>query len=349
MGRVRILPERLIQSKHTAPPPSPPLDPPPIPDELVSLLVVGNPGAGKTSLVQSFVRHASLTNNNDDGNGTANANGNDVCSTTTRSISSSRRRMRNSDSNDKSTTTKTTGHIHKTTWSVGYHKKDLLFANQHSCLRSLRVQLWDTSGVDVNSISSSSHSSMGKNSMDRAADWGVFWNKASVILVVVSLADPFDQVLRNIKRWSQWCLSQTQQKNRCNKEIVLILHQGDQLLLQQRQQQQHPAYWMELGGRIANLCQQLHIPSWYITSSCLEDDDHNDALFMCTSIDTAFRHILGNKGKPFILKPTSSSALSDSTGTASSVTANDHDDSYNDDDDERFIPRKGMRSLSMKK
>ena len=103
--RVRILPERLLPKRCCHP--EPPLEAPPRPDELVSLLVVGDPEAGKTSLVQSFVHHESIS----------------------------------------TTSSKKKKNPTNTAWSVGYYKKDILFANRHHCLRSLRVQLLDTSGI----------------------------------------------------------------------------------------------------------------------------------------------------------------------------------------------------------
>ena len=279
--RVRILPERLLPKRCCHP--EPPLGAPPRPDELVSLLVVGDPEAGKTSLVQSFVHHESIS----------------------------------------TTSSKKKKNPTNTAWSVGYYKKDILFANRHHCLRSLRVQLWDTSGI----MDSTRSHHRSPPSIERASDFNVFWNKASIVLLVVSLADPFDQMIATIKRWRAWLKAQQhQQQQKENhhqqKEIVLLLHQGDQLL-SSSSQQRHPADWMELGGRIADLCRTLNIQSWHITSSCLEQDEHG----IGNSIDTAFRHILGNRGKPFCMthKPLSSSALSDSSGTATTANHTRHD------------------------
>ena len=320
--RVRILPG----SQYTGLP-TPPHEDPPRPEDLVSLLVVGNAQAGKTSLVEAFLHHTSDEQIVRDGSTAASVQSHPSTATSHRSR---RRVLENNNS-----------------WSVKYHKKDILFAaakksqnnnnnvdqsttpsSSSSSLRSLRVQLWDTSGLRTTGNTSNT------NNHERDADWKVLWNKASVVCIVVSLGDPLEEVLQTIQAWHTWCehqqQSQSEQTSADKREYVLFLHQAD-LLLEPKaatppKPPQHPTEWMQRGGKISDLCRSLPLlTSWYFTSSRLEDE------YLGNSIDTAFRQLLGTKGKPYVLKPSSnrSANWSDSTTTptaitAESVTTSDH-------------------------
>lgn len=306
--RVRILPESQLPHSHAGP--TLPDEDPPRPEDLVSLLVVGQAHGGKTSLVESLVHHTSLPTRMED-------------AASVQSYPSSRATgSRNSQRQVV---------VEQKSWSVKYHKKDMLLAatstrppsntvdENCSSLRSLRVQLWDTSGLTAATYNNNINH-------ERDADWKVFWNKASVVCIVVSLGDRLDDVLRNIRAWHAWCEhQQVIPTNSDEKEYVLFLHQADLLesnaASTTKGQQQHPTDWMQRGSKITDLCRSLPlITSWHFTSSRLEDP------YLGNSIDTAFRQLLGTKGKPYILKPSSnrSANWSDTPTAITADTTSDH-------------------------
>jgi len=387
--RVRILPARLlpttINNYHSPlPPPPSPSSPlpssssfeergkegtvPPCPDELVSLLVVGNVQAGKTSLISSFTRHESVDVIAATKAATATTT---ATTTTTTTLPSDQNRHDNDDDDDDNDQQQQQSALSCSI--IKYHKKDFLFANRNGCLKCLRVQLWDTTANVYNHHHVTTNNNNNNNNnkttttttttistmMEDLDWWKVVWNKVSMICIVVSLVDPFEQVLQNVRKWHAWCHScqnqqQQQQQQQQTKDIVIFFHQADVLSLpvslllpttttstakdnddechsqmQRHLLVHHPTDWMLLGGRIADLCRSLTgVTSWHFTSSCLQHDD------LGNSVDTAFRHILGHKGRPCTLlsKPpplsnnnnnnnNNSGTLSESTTTAESVTS----------------------------
>jgi hypothetical protein len=262
MRKVRVLPSSLLGRCNKTP--VEPTEAPPLPNDLVSLLVVGAPNIGKTSLVKSFVYHECIPILNEESDDDDEEN-----DTTSRSTSSNHPEAR-----DK-------------TWSVGYCKKDVLFSNVNNSLKSLRVQLYDTSGLNPKADSTR---------MDRASDWNKLVEKASIILLVVALSNSKEEICREIKIWRKWLDNQG-----IFKPLVLMLHQSDLMVTEH-----HPSFWMEFGGQMASLCRKLKIKSWHLTSCCLESD------IVGNSIDTAFREILGDRGEPYVQQTISATGLRDS-------------------------------------
>lgn len=253
---VRVLPKRLLGAGIL---PKEPSEAPPSPEQLVSLVVVGEAKTGKSSLVNSFMDHESL------------------------SLGDQKNSVESDASNRK--------------WSVTYSKKDYVFCNNKNSLRSLRVQIWDTSGLSP---------LIPAADVERAKDWATVWKRASCILLTLSLKDSPDQILQKIKQWSRWLNNQCQMK-----PIVLILHQGDKLQ-ESDNGIGNSLKFIQFGKMVSEICNSLRIRSWHITSSCLEDETVGN------SIDTAFREILGDLGKSRSVPP---HAVNQQCGTGSHSTA----------------------------
>lgn len=254
-GGVRVLPKRMLDEGNQILPQEP-TDAPPPPEKLVSLVIVGDAQAGKSSLVKSFMSHESLP-------------------------------LEGREDNKH-------GQTPKQNWSVAYSKKDLVFCNDRNCIISMRVQIWDTSGVSPHIPLTDS---------ERTREWAMMWKPASCILILLSLRDPLHLVIKKIKDWAKWL-----ENERKNKSVALILHQGDQL----KSQYGSSVDFIRFGKRVSEICNNFQITSWNITSSCLEDEE------LGGSIDAAFREILGSLGKahsvPRTITPQAN--MSQSTDTA---------------------------------
>lgn len=223
---VRILPQSMLDKDIV---PQEPPQAPPRPDQIVSLLVLGEPKSGKSALIQRFLVHEVVTN--------------------------------------ESSTDPHTRHDQNKSmpkWDVAYHKRDIVFCkNNSNSLKSMRVQIWDTSGVSP--------------TLPMDPEWETVWKRSSCVLLTLSLQDSIDTICSKIQEWTRWIHNQCQKK-----PIVLMLHQSDQLLW--NSPTNNPLEWMEFGKIITELCFSLQIQSWHITSAACPDDD---------SVDKAFRDILG--------------------------------------------------------
>ena len=261
MRKVRILPGKLLDRSHS---PVEPPEEPPVPNSLVSLLIVGDADVGKTSLVKSFVHHEAV-----------------VSSKSNKTENEKEGIIRQPKANRR-------------IWSVEYFRKDIAFANSRHCLKSLRVQILDTSGVTP-SIGADNTTTAGGNKMENPSEFNTLLKKATSILLVVSLKESPEYILQNIKTWKNFLDAQMMAaKLPTSKPIILMLHQSDQTLNQSGSVMLHPIFWMEFGKEVSALCRKLNIQSWYTTSSLLEDD------VVGNSIDNAFRQILGHHGQPYV-------------------------------------------------
>lgn len=109
--RIALLPGSLLmpEGEPWLHPPEP-VEPPPLPTEIVQFLVVGEPYSGKTTLTRRFQRmHCTHS----------------ITTSTKKSI----KQQQGSGQ-----------------WSVEYHKKDVTFWQQHDTVGCARVTLWDVTG-----------------------------------------------------------------------------------------------------------------------------------------------------------------------------------------------------------
>jgi hypothetical protein len=275
--RIRVLPQQLLEGANGHDPQEP-AEPPPPTTDLVSLLIVGDSTVGKSSLIKSFVSHYSAggCNNMMEEMGAANY----------------REPLH-----------------HNRNWSVSYSKKKFLFMNKHNILKSLYVQLLEASDIDPYFPTSTSRM------MSHQTEWKRLWKKTDTVVLVVNLSDSIETILKQIQRWKQWL-----DCHNPHKPVVLMLHQGDTLMpshvtntrstrgkANPQHSLHHPSFWIRFGKLVSDLCHNLGIKSWHITSSCLEDDH------LGGSVDAAFREILGDKGKPQTLAASFSASLSTQT------------------------------------
>jgi hypothetical protein len=274
--RVKVLPQQLL-NRATHHDPQEPNEPPPPITDLVSLLIVGDSAVGKSSLIKSFVSHYSTGMVQDGGcQAMGNANYREPVPVNSR------------------------------TWSVSYAKKKFVFMNKHNTLKSLFVQLLEATDIDPNCATT--------GRMRHQSEWKRLWKKSNTVVLVVNISDSIESILKQIQSWKRWLDCQNPQK-----PVVLMLHQGDKLMpslagardqANSQHSFHHPSFWIHFGKLVSELCHKLGIQSWHITSSCLEDDD------LGGSVDTAFREILGDKGKPQTVTASFSASFSTQTPLA---------------------------------
>jgi hypothetical protein len=98
---------RIVVAPTSMPPPPPPQEPPPIPSELFSVVVMGGPQSGKTSLVRRFIHRTTLHE----------------CDRKN-SVLPQRKQGKHS-------------------WTVEYYRKDVAFWTTENTAKCIRIQLWD--------------------------------------------------------------------------------------------------------------------------------------------------------------------------------------------------------------
>lgn len=107
--RVRIL---VVAPTTSVPPPLPPHEAPPVPSELLSVVVMGDPQCGKTSLVRRFIHRTALHE----------------CHTKKNASGQQPQRKKQ-------------GTTHS--WTMDYYRKDVAFWSTENTAKCIRIQLWD--------------------------------------------------------------------------------------------------------------------------------------------------------------------------------------------------------------
>ncbi|CAB9513351.1 expressed unknown protein [Seminavis robusta] len=280
--RVKVLPQKFL-GKNTPLPPEPSEPPPPTTD-LVSLLVVGSPQSGKTSLIESFVSHETV----------------DPCHEDTTQEEAVLRQCGNN-------------------WSVSYSRKKFAFRNQenNSCIQSLFVQLLEATGIDPNTATT-----IDKNQSEWKRVWRKA--AVILLVVNVSQQqqeeEETDSILRQIKTWKRW-LDARHQPQKKKKAVILMLHQGDKLSATTNtdgtttSSRRSATFWIDLGKKISHLCDKLDIHSWHITSSNLLDDE------LGGSVDAAFCRILGDPQSSGVLSSPPPASIVTTTNHGASFDA----------------------------
>jgi GTPase SAR1 family protein len=186
-----VLPKRVVRivvPSSCVVPPDPPEESPPCPLEILKLLVLGEQGSGKSSIVRRFV-HRTRTD------------GAVRSSSASKSSTKSKQQQRKAGS-----------------WTVDYYKKDIAFWNSAKTSRCVRVQLWDVGGRSPAAASKGNYNPEVVQLLQRS----------KAVILVISLDQGPRHALAEAWKWKRWLADMHLDNNdQETKPVYWFLHKSD--------------------------------------------------------------------------------------------------------------------------
>jgi GTPase SAR1 family protein len=226
-------------------PPDPPEESPPRPLEMLKLLVLGEQGSGKSSIVRRFVHRATI---HPDGANAAVRSSASKSSTKSKQPAEQQRKAGS--------------------WTVDYYKKDVSFWNSAKTSRCVRVQLWDVGGRSPAAYYVPSSAPITAASKGNNPEVMQLLQRSKAVILVISLDQGPRHALTEARKWKRWLTDMHIDNNdQETKPVYWFLHKSDVI----PHQEEDTNNMLQLGAVIADTSHNLCFADWHLTTCEHED------------------------------------------------------------------------------